>query len=221
MRRLFPPPPDCHGSSVRPDPEEPDRRGRAGRGSRRPHTDATFAAVRRLIEESTLSYAQIRARTGVSHASICRWTRDGGWKRPPFAPRANDTDPDPARQRAAQAAHARRAPRRARRAPYPRAGRERVRRSRQARRGAGASEHGEARRPPPAQAPAGRDRDRRSRRRPIRQLCAAGVDLSRAPRAAVEDFLANRERPPKEALPPRGRGSRREWEQWWMSERER
>ena len=58
-------------------------------------------------------------------------------------------------------------------------------------------------------------------RRPIHQLCAAGVDLSRAPRAAVKDFLENRERPPKETLPPRGRGTRRAWLQWWMSEKER
>ena len=35
--------------------------------------------------------------------------------------------------------------------------------------------------------------------RPIAQLCVGGVDLSRAPRAAVEDFLANREPPPEDA----------------------
>ena len=43
------------------------------RGTRRPHTDAMVAAVRRLIEETTLSYHQIAARTGVSPASISRW----------------------------------------------------------------------------------------------------------------------------------------------------
>ncbi len=63
------------------------------RGSRRPHTDARVAAVRRLIEETTLTYGEIAAKTGVGRASICRWTRDGGWKRPPFAPRATDTVP--------------------------------------------------------------------------------------------------------------------------------
>ena len=57
--------------------------------------------------------------------------------------------------------------------------------------------------------------------RPIGQLCVGGVDLSRAPRAAVDDFLANREPPPKEALPPRGRGSRRAREHAWMMEKER
>ncbi len=51
------------------------------------------AAVRRLIEQTTLTYSQIAARTGVGRASICRWTRDGGWRRPAFAPRATDTVP--------------------------------------------------------------------------------------------------------------------------------
>jgi len=49
--------------------------------------------------------------------------------------------------------------------------------------------------------------------RPIAELCLGGVELARAPRAAVEDYLANRERPREEDLPPRGsRGSRR-WRQ--------
>jgi len=63
------------------------------RSSRRPHTDATVAAVRRLIEQTTLTYGEIAARTGVARASICRWTRDGSWQRPVFAPRATDTIP--------------------------------------------------------------------------------------------------------------------------------
>jgi hypothetical protein len=50
--------------------------------------------------------------------------------------------------------------------------------------------------------------------RPIGQLCLGGVDLSRAPRAAVEDFLSHRKPPPQEARLPRrrgrGRGSRRQ-----------
>ena len=79
--------------SVRPEPGDPAAVAGPRRGPRWVHTDAAFAAVRRLIEQSTLSYAEIRARTGVSHASICRWTRDHGWKRPPFAPRATDTIP--------------------------------------------------------------------------------------------------------------------------------
>ena len=33
--------------------------------------------------------------------------------------------------------------------------------------------------------------------RPIAELCAAGVDLHRAPRAAIDDFLAHRTEPPE------------------------
>ena len=63
------------------------------RGSRRPHTDGKVAAVRRLVETTLFAYGEISARTGVGRASICRWTRDGGWRRSPFAPRATDTVP--------------------------------------------------------------------------------------------------------------------------------
>lgn len=62
-------------------------------GSRRPHTDATVAAVRDFVEQIVLTYSEIAAKTGVGRASICRWTRDGQWKRPLFAPRATDTVP--------------------------------------------------------------------------------------------------------------------------------
>lgn len=62
-------------------------------GSRRPHGDAAVAVVRRLIEQTELTYTEIAARTGVGRASICRWTRDGKWQRPLFAPRATDTVP--------------------------------------------------------------------------------------------------------------------------------
>src|SRR4051812_24683565 len=63
------------------------------RGSRRPHTDAKVAAVRRLVEQTALTYGEIAARTGVGRASICRWTNDGGWRRHAFAPRATDRVP--------------------------------------------------------------------------------------------------------------------------------
>src|SRR5262245_44390879 len=62
-------------------------------GSRRPHTDSKVQVVRRLIEETRLTYAEISARTGVARASICRWTQAGQWARPAFAPRATDTVP--------------------------------------------------------------------------------------------------------------------------------
>ena len=148
---------------VRPDPPADDPAAIVGprpRGSRRPHTDAKVAAVRRLIEQTVLTYGEIAAKTGVGRASICRWTRDGQWQRPLFAPRATDTVPSRPRRRAAEAAHAVCAPRRARGALYPRARSRRERRSRQARRGAGASQDGEARRPP-ATAQAARGHRRR------------------------------------------------------------
>jgi hypothetical protein len=79
---------------LRVTPDEPDAIvAPRPRGSRRPHTDLKVAHVRRLIEQSTLTYGEIAAKTGVGRASICRWTQDGGWKRPPFAPRATDTIP--------------------------------------------------------------------------------------------------------------------------------
>ena len=75
-------------------PDEPNAvTGPRPRGSRRPHTDATVATVRRLIEQTALTYGEIAAKTGVARASICRCTRDGGWQRPLFAPRATDTVP--------------------------------------------------------------------------------------------------------------------------------
>ena len=49
--------------------------------------------MRRLIEQTPLTYGEIAAKTGVGRASICRWTRDGRWQRPVFAPRATDTVP--------------------------------------------------------------------------------------------------------------------------------
>jgi len=177
--------------------------------------------VRRLIEESTLNYRQIAARTGVSTGSISNWKRDGGWKRPPFAPRACDT------------------------IPTPRASAKLRRRTLASRLDALAERHireleesvdvdpvklGEAMELLKMARLAGRRRPRRrpgemapeEASRPIAQLCVGGVDLSRAPRAAVDDFLANRERPREDARPRRsGRGSRREREHAWLMERKR
>ncbi|MDB5621055.1 hypothetical protein [Tardiphaga sp.] len=63
------------------------------KGSKRLHTNATVASVRRLIEQTTLTYKQIAAKTGASHGTVGRWAREGGWQRHPFAPRASDTVP--------------------------------------------------------------------------------------------------------------------------------
>ena len=68
-------------------------KGPQGQASRRPHADAKVAQVRHFIEKTTLTYGEIAARTGVGRASICRWTRDQGWVRDVFAPRATDTVP--------------------------------------------------------------------------------------------------------------------------------
>jgi transcriptional regulator with XRE-family HTH domain len=63
------------------------------RGSRRPHTDMTYAKVRELIEHTALTYEQIGAQTGVCSGTISNWTRDGKWVRPLDAPRASDRLP--------------------------------------------------------------------------------------------------------------------------------
>src|SRR5437868_5627154 len=79
-----------------PDPEPDDRPTidvPRPNGKGRPHSDGTFEAVRRLIEETTLTYRQIAAHTGASPASISRWKHIAEWKRPLFAPRGMDTVP--------------------------------------------------------------------------------------------------------------------------------
>jgi hypothetical protein len=60
--------------------------------------------------------------------------------------------------------------------------------------------------------------------RPIAELCVADVDLSRVPRAAIEDFLKHREPPREDAKPRRrGRGRRSAGDEHhaWMLGRER
>jgi hypothetical protein len=191
-------------------------------GSRRPHTDLKVAEVRRLIEDTPLTYGEIARRTGVDRASICRWTRDGGWQRHLFAPRATDT------------------------VPGARAGARLKRRMLAARLDALAERHireleesacvdpdklGEALELLKMAKLAARPRRRRKRgeshtaepTRPIMQLASGEVDLHRAPRAAVEDFLEHREPPREEARPRRrhGRESRRNREHRWMLEKER
>ena len=213
---------------LRVHPDEPDAlTAPRPRGSRRPHTDRKVAEVRRLIEQSTMTYGEIAARTGVGRASICRWTRDQGWKRPPWAPRATDL------------------------MPTARASAQLKRRTLSLRLQQLAERHiqeleasacvdpdrlGEAlellkmaklaartRRPRhvtaaarPSPTPSGEPP------RPVMELCAGDVSLQRAPRAAVEDFLESRA--PSEPLPPRGRRSKRRSRHehhMWMLEPER
>ena len=63
------------------------------RGSKQLHTNATVATVRRLIEQTPMTYKQIAAKTGVSAGTVGVWTRENGWPRHPFAPIATDTVP--------------------------------------------------------------------------------------------------------------------------------
>ena len=52
------------------------------KGTRRPHPDSSVRAVRHLVETTTLTFAQIQARTGVNHSTITLWKRNHGWTRP-------------------------------------------------------------------------------------------------------------------------------------------
>ena len=196
-------------------------------GSRRPHTDMKVAAVRRLIEETTLTYGAIAARTGVGRASICRWTVDGGWQRPAFAPRATDTVP---RHRAS--ARLRRRTLAARLTALA----ERHLRELEESACVDAEKLAEALELVRMAKVAGQGRNRRRKAgaldalhepmRPIIELCLADVDLHRVPRAALDDFLENRAPLPKEAPKPRG-GRRRKRDRFsseeyqrWMREKE-
>src|SRR4051812_7185166 len=58
------------------------------------HTAATIAKVRHLFEHTDLTYAEIAAKTGVTPGIITHWKRDGGWRRPAWAPRATESVPD-------------------------------------------------------------------------------------------------------------------------------
>lgn len=64
-----------------------------GKGRGRPHRNETVAIVRKLVETTPLTLKEIAARAGVTSATVCRWTRDAGWQRHLFAPRALDTVP--------------------------------------------------------------------------------------------------------------------------------
>ena len=219
--------PPFHSSIVRLGvrPDEPDAVvGPRPRGSRRPHTDAKVAAVRRLIEQTTLTYSEIVAKTGVGRASICRWTRDGRWRRPLFAPRATDTVPS-----------ARAGARLKLRTLFARlaALAERYIRELEAAPGVDPDKLGEAlellkmaklaarprRRKPPAEAAAGLQAWDAGPRAVVRSLRAAGVDTQRAPEDALMDFIDSRAPPP----PKRRRGRRFLQPDYlaWMMQREK
>ena len=214
--------------SVRP--EQPDAMaGPRPRGSRRPHPDANVAGVRRLIEQTTLTYGEIAKRTGVGRASICRWTRDGGWQRPLFAPRATDTVPS---ARASARLKARTL------AARLHALAERYIRELEETPGVDLDKLGEALELLKMAKLAARPRRRRSatdasggslaalaghaRAGLIEDLRAAGVKLANAPESAVVDFIASRTPTRDEpVLRQRGGHSKRNREHARMLERER
>lgn len=49
--------------------------------------------MRRLVEETTLTYLEIQAKSGIGAGLACRWARIHGWKRPVFAARSTDLVP--------------------------------------------------------------------------------------------------------------------------------
>lgn len=67
--------------------------GQSRKGRKRGHSQATIAAVRRLIEETVLPYSAIVTKTGVANGTISRWTNIFGWQRHPYAPVATDRLP--------------------------------------------------------------------------------------------------------------------------------
>ena len=201
----------------------PIPKGAYGKG--RPYADGAVDAVRRLIEETTLTYDRIAARTGASPASISRWMPSGRMEAAAVRAALHAQRADPARDRLQQAPLAQ----------PPSAG---ARRSLRARTGRGAGvdldKLGQALELAKMAKLAAMSRTRRRTEavmwgepmRPIVELCAVGVDLSRAPRAAVEDFVAHRAEPREEDKPPRSRGRgnaryrTRKQRHAWMLERE-
>jgi hypothetical protein len=200
--------------------------GRRPRGRGRLCTDAEIAHVRRLVEGTTLTHSEIAKRTGVSICSISRWRNDFGWQRPVFAPRSTDMMPT-----------ARASARRKRRMLAARLEKLAARYVRELEESAridpdklaealelatmarlAATPHRRRRHRPDLDFSVATG----ERLRPVMQLVAAGVDLNRAPREAIDDFLEHRE-PPKEKPPRHGRGrrSRLDREHAWLLERER
>jgi hypothetical protein len=194
-------------------------------GKGRPYSDGAVNQVRALIEGTTLTYHQIAKRTGASPASISRWMQAGEWKRPLFAPRSMLTVPTP---RATASNKHRLLSRRLL------ALADRYVRELEDAPTIDLDKLGQALELAKMAKLAAMSRTRRRTEavvsgelmRPIVELCAVGVDLSRAPRAAVDDFLAHRAEPREEDKPPRSRGEttpkylKRAQRYAWMRERE-
>ena len=200
-------------------PEDPfATNGPRRKASRRPHSDAKVASVRRLIETTTLTYGEIAQKTGVGRASICRWTRDGGWQRPLFAPRATDTVP---RARASAKLKRRLLASRlqalAERYVHelettPGVDLEKLAQAFMLMRMIKLAARPKRRRSGNARAIAGAERtalDYEDAGTILARLRAAGVDLAHAPEAALQDFIDSHIPQHDDARHFRGRGSRR------------
>lgn len=74
------------------DPVRLSLRPRGGKGE--PYADDVVAQVRELVEETRLGQKEIGAIVGVSHMSVSRWMRSGGWQRPPGTARPLDEQSD-------------------------------------------------------------------------------------------------------------------------------
>jgi hypothetical protein len=190
--------------SGRPRPEVAPGVPRAP-GARRPHHNGTVNEVQALIEQTTLTYHQIAKRTGASPASISRWMQAGEWKRPLFAPHAMHTVGTP--RASAYLKHRLLAKRLAALA-------DRYVRELEEAPAIDLDKLGQALELA-RMAKLATMRRTRSRTeavvwgepmRPIAELCAAGVDLHRAPRETIQDFLEHRATPREEDKPPRSRG---------------
>jgi transposase len=187
--------------------------------------DRAVNEVQALIEGTTLTYDQIAKRTGASPASISRWMQAGKWKRPLFAPRSMLTVPTP--RATAYNKHRLLATRLAALA-------ERYVRELEEAPTIDLDKLGQALELlRMAKLATMRRTPRRTEgvvwgepMRPVIELCAVGVDLHRAPREAVEDFLENRALPPEKDRPPPSRGIstakhlKRAWRHARMLERE-
>ena len=198
------------------------------RGPYRPHSDATVAAVRRLIEQTTLTYREIAAKTGVPRRSFGRWARDGGWQRPPFAPRATDTVPTVRAGRKLKLrllaerlrTLAERYVRELEETPGVDLDRlvqalETVKMARLAAMGR------RRRRPADASAGSFKTLDASARAALLEDLRAAGVRVERAPPAALEDFITSHESPRDEPARRRpGQRSKRNHHHAWLLQRE-
>ena len=152
-----------------------------------PDAEDPLAAVRRLIEQTTLTYREIAAKTGVARRSFGRWARDGGWQRPPCS-----------RPRAGQKLKLRLL------ATRLAALAERYVRELEETPGVDLVKLGEAlelmkmaklaarpRHRPRFSRESGNPVEKDEPQRAITQLVMGDVDLHRAPRAAVDDFLAS------------------------------